>query len=140
MLVHTVNINEKEKMLDELEDRGFTYQKCYYNSAFDTDRKKCIETDKPLNIDLTLRTISVFRSLHYRWYDICSPDKLYGVLQGCYMPKKQYEKGFVTVSGNKTREADIIRRDREYSIVRFAGSNGAIRVRNDRVFYSVDEG
>ena len=137
MLVRINDRKEKERMLDELEDRGFTYQKCYYNSAFDTDRKRCLETERPLDIDLTVKTISIFRSLHCRWYDIYSSGVLYDALHGKLPQKKDYEKGFVTVSGNQTREAEILKRERDYSIVRFTGSHGAIKVRNNRVYYAV---
>ncbi|MBR2545585.1 MAG: hypothetical protein IKE93_05405 [Erysipelotrichaceae bacterium] len=139
MLVRIWKKDEKERILDELEDRGFKYQKCYYNSAFDTDRKKCLETDKPLDIDLAVKTISIFRSVNCRWYDIYNSNTLYDALHGRMPQKKEYEKGFVTVSGNQTREAEIIKRDREFTIVRFPGSSGAIRVRNERVFYAVSD-
>ncbi len=140
MLVRIENRKEKERILDELEDRGFTYQKCYYNSAFDTDRKLCLETDKPLDIDLAVKTISVFRSLHCRWYDIYSSSTLYDALHGILPKKKTYEKGYVTVSGNQTREAEILKREKNYSIVRFSGTHGAVRIRNNRVYYAVADG
>ncbi|MBQ1341177.1 MAG: hypothetical protein IIY33_01710 [Erysipelotrichaceae bacterium] len=139
MLVRIGKRDEKERILDELEDRGFKYQKCYYNAAFDTDRKKCLETDRPWDIDLAVKTISIFRSVNCQWYDISNSNTLYDALHGRIPQKKEYEKGFVTVSGNQTREAEIIKRDREFSIVRFAGSSGAIRVRNERVFYAVSD-
>ncbi|MBQ3384911.1 MAG: hypothetical protein IJG59_06825 [Erysipelotrichaceae bacterium] len=139
MLVRIGKRDEKERILDELEDRGFKYQKCYYNAAFDTDRRKCLETDRPWDIDLAVKTISIFRSVNCQWYDICNSNTLYDALHGRTPQKKEYEKGFVTVSGNQTREAEIIKRDREFSIVRFAGSSGAIRVRNERVFYAVSD-
>lgn len=139
MLVRIGKRDEKERILDELEDRGFKYQKCYYNAAFDTDRKKCLETDRPWDIDLAVKTISIFRSVNCQWYDISNSNTLYDALHGRIPQKKEYEKGFVTVSGNQTREAEIIKRDREFSIVRFVGSSGAIRVRNERVFYAVSD-
>jgi len=139
MLVRIGKRDEKERILDELEDRGFKYQKCYYNAAFDTDRKKCLETDRPWDIDLAVKTISIFRSVNCRWYDIYNSNTLYDALHGRMPQKKEYEKGFVTVSGNQTREAEIIKRDREFTIVRFPGSSGAIRVRNERVFYAVSD-
>ncbi len=139
MLVRIGKRDEKERILDELEDRGFKYQKCYYNAAFDTDRRKCLETDRPWDIDLAVKTISIFRSVNCQRYDICNSNTLYDALHGRTPQKKEYEKGFVTVSGNQTREAEIIKRDREFSIVRFADSSGAIRVRNERVFYAVSD-
>ncbi len=139
MLVNIQDKNTRAAVLDELEDRGFVYRKCYYNPAFDADRKICLSSSKPLDIDLAHKTIDISRSLHTSYYEIYGVNRLYDRLNGKRPEKKVYQKGFVTVTGKNVREAYIIKRYQDYTTVRFTDSNGAVNVSNRRIFNTEKE-
>lgn len=126
----------KERLLEYLEDRDFTYYNCPFNEAFSCNHKSVMRSDDILSIDTDnrlIRTTTTYTAKH----SLMNLKTFIDVLNKKWEPRER-KTVYLNCSTGTVRKGEIVNSKDGYYIVRLS-DGGMARIRQDRVYDSIIE-
>ena len=128
--------NLKERLLEYLEDRQYSYYQCSFNEAMSCSHKSVLKSDGVISIDIDNKLIKLTSTYTAR-NSIISLKAFLDILNNGKTVEKR-EMVYLPVSTGQIRKGEIVKKEGSHYIVRFT-DGGMARVRRDRIYYSMIE-